>query len=73
MTDRARTAGSQGKAWSLCYSSFHNCTSCPSASFDENGHKCSCSISATTFHGGCDGHTTTLVLGHNSLGCAVPP
>ena len=65
-------AGSQGHAWALCYSSFRgDCTSCPSTTYNAAGGSCSCPAGAATFHGGCDGHATTLVLGNNSLGCAL--
>ena len=59
---RARTE-SQGGIWVLCYDSSTDCTEYPSA---DEGH-CSDS-SQNTFHGGCDPHTETVVIGHNSLG-----
>ena len=64
---RAR-AESQGGSWALCYDSSTDCTACPSATVsDDNGH-CSCPSGSTSFHGGCDAHTQTVVIGHNSLG-----
>eukprot|EP01047_Picozoa_sp_COSAG01_P045365 COSAG01_NODE_4173_length_5269_cov_7.276015_3_plen_654_part_00 len=62
---------SQGNAWALCYDSRVDCTSCPSATNRDgqvDGRQCSCTAGANTFHGGCDKHAKTLVLGHNSLG-----
>ena len=56
-------AESQGGAWSLCYDSSTDCIEYPSA---DRG-RCTDS-SQNTFHGGCDAHTETVVLGHNSLG-----
>eukprot|EP01050_Picozoa_sp_SAG11_P009782 SAG11_NODE_944_length_6433_cov_3.988949_4_plen_1128_part_00 len=57
----------QGKQWALCYDSRTDCTSCPSAT--ASLRPCSCTDSSQrTFHGGCDAHAETVVLGHNSLG-----
>ena len=65
---RAR-AESQGGSWALCYDSSTDCTACPSATVNDPGYgHCSCpSGSTNTFHGGCDAHTQTVVIGHNSL------
>ena len=60
---RAR-AESQGGSWALCYDSATDCTACPSATVDGS---CSCPSGSTSFHGGCDAHTQTVVIGHNSL------
>eukprot|EP01048_Picozoa_sp_COSAG05_P002392 COSAG05_NODE_97_length_19444_cov_8.577174_15_plen_400_part_00 len=61
--------------WALCYDSRVDCTSCPSteakallpdgAAFET---LCSCPQGLATFHGSCDRHAETVVLGHNSLG-----
>ena len=62
-------AESQGGNWALCYDSSTDCTACASATFNWNGYSCSCpSGSTNTFHGGCDTHNETVVIGHNSLG-----
>ena len=62
---RAR-AESQGGNWALCYDSSTDCIAYPTAT---SGNDCSCpSASTNTFHGGCDAHTETVVIGHNSLG-----
>ena len=58
-------AESQGGSWALCYDSSTDCTACPSATY---GDYCSCPSGSTSFHGGCDAHTQTVVIGHNSLG-----
>ena len=58
-------AESQGGNWALCYNSSADCTACPSATVDG---KCSCPSGSTSFHGGCDAYTQTVVIGHNSLG-----
>ena len=57
-------AESQGGIWALCYDSSTDCTACPSATYDS----CSCPSGSTSFHGGCDAYTQTVVIGHNSLG-----
>ena len=65
---RAR-AESQGGNWALCYDSSTDCTACPSATYNWNGHSyCSCPSGSTSFHGGCDAYNQTVVIGHNSLG-----
>jgi len=64
---RAR-AESQGGTWALCYDSSTDCTACPNATANDRGHFCSCPSGSTSFHGGCDAHTQTVVIGHNSLG-----
>ena len=67
---RAR-AESQGGSWALCYDSSADCTACPSATFTATHSwesSCSCSSGSTSFHGGCDAHTQTVVIAHNSLG-----
>ena len=58
-------AESQGGIWALCYDSSTDCTACPSARV---GNDCSCPSGSTSFHGGCDAYTQTVVIGHNSLG-----
>ena len=65
---RAR-AESQGGSWALCYDSSTDCTACPNATANDNGYylSCSCPSGSTSFHGGCDAHTQTVVIGHNSL------
>ena len=60
---RAR-AESQGGSWALCYDSSTDCTACPSAKVYGS---CSCPSGSTSFHGGCDAHTQTVVIGHNSM------
>ena len=63
---------SQGQQWALCYDSRSDCTVCASAAFTGpmGSSSCACDWPAPkrSFHDGCDNHTTTLVLGHNSLG-----
>ena len=54
----------QGGRWALCYDSRTDCTSCPSDNVDG---KCSCAVGQASFHGQCDGHARTVVLGQNSL------
>ena len=61
-------AESQGGIWALCYNSSTDCTACPSATANWGGGSCSCPSGSTSFHGGCDAHTQTVVIGHNSLG-----
>ena len=51
----------------LCYDSRTDCTSCPSAASLDGSSLCSCAANTTSFHSGCDAHTETLVLGHNTL------
>ena len=63
---RAR-AESQGGTWALCYNSSADCTACPSATYNSNGHSCSCPSGSTSFHGGCDVYTQTVVIAHNNL------
>ena len=58
-------AESQGGTWALCYDSSTDCTACPSAT---HGGSCSCPSGSTSFHGGCDAYTQTVVIGHDSLG-----
>ena len=62
-------AESQGGNWALCYNSSTDCTACPSATVNDDGYgkSCSCPSGSTSFHGGCDAHTHTVVIGHNSL------
>jgi hypothetical protein len=64
--------GSQGQRWALCYDSRSDCTTCASATFKGSLGSTSCSCDWPTpkrsFHGGCDNHTETLILGHNGLG-----
>ena len=36
--------------------------------YNWNGYSCSCPSGSTSFHGGCDAYTQTVVIGHNSLG-----
>ena len=64
---RAR-AESQGGNWALCYDSSTDCTACPSATYNSGRLSCSCPSGSTSFHGGCDAYTQTVVIGHNSLG-----
>ena len=70
--ESALPTGSQGQRWALCYDSRSDCTTCASATFKGNLGSTSCSCDWPTptrsFHDGCDNHTETLVLGHNSLG-----
>ena len=61
-------AESQGGNWALCYNSSTDCTACPSATYNQYGYSCSCPSGSTSFHGGCDAHSQTVVIGHNSLG-----
>ena len=61
-------AESQGGIWALCYNSSTDCTACPSATANWGSGSCSCPSGSTSFHGGCDAHSQTVVIGHNSLG-----
>ena len=67
LVEAALPRESQGGAWTLCYDSRTDCTSCPSASSPDGSSPCSCAANTTSFHSGCDAHTETLVLGHNTL------
>ena len=63
-------AESRGGNWALCYDSSTDCTTCPSTTHDvvSAPTHCSCPSGSNTFHGGCNAHNETVVIGHNSLG-----
>jgi hypothetical protein len=58
----------QGGEWKLCYDSRVDCISCPSDFASKACDSCSCAAGEANFHALCDGHTHTLVLGHNVEG-----
>ena len=68
--EAALPKASRGRKWKLCYDSRTDCTTCPCAKLARSDGSCSCPSGKTSFHGGCDRHSATLVLGHNSLGFA---
>ena len=65
---RVRHAGSQGQTWALCFDSRTDCSDCPTARYSSSTGACSCDTGLRTFHGGCDAHAETVVMGHNAFG-----
>jgi hypothetical protein len=63
-----RHAGSQGQTWALCFDSRTDCSDCPLARYSSSTGACSCDEGQRTFHGSCDAHAETVVLGHNAYG-----